>query len=49
MTTVTVKMILGLAEDYYFCQSKIGEVGSIFPIRYFGMIFSIAFLEWLAC
>ena len=49
MTIVTVKIILGFVDAYYFCQSKIGELGSILPIICLGIIFSIAFLEWLAC
>ncbi len=49
MTIVTVIIILGALTGCSFCHSYMIELGSIFPISCLGNIFSLAFLEWLAC
>lgn len=48
-TTKTVIKRLGPLKLSSFCYSSIVELRSILPILYFGITFSIAFLEWLAC
>lgn len=49
MTIATVRKILGAVAASYLCHYYIVELGSILPMRYFGITFSFAFLEWLAC
>ena len=45
ITTITVVNMLGPEVASYFWSSDIVELGSIRPILYFGITFSVAFLE----